>query len=92
VKKDTPTILRWRRTAANNRKPASISAGADAHQEKPRGELTASEADVAEIARRIDKAGSVVIMCGAGCRGAADLLGALSNRLKAPQIVRRWPD
>src|ERR1700693_3321055 len=33
---------------------------------KPRNELTASEAEVAEIARRIDAAGSVVIMCGAG--------------------------
>src|ERR1700712_3538063 len=29
---------------------------------KPRSEFTASESDVAEIARRIDKAGSVVIM------------------------------
>jgi thiamine pyrophosphate-dependent acetolactate synthase large subunit-like protein len=53
---------------------------------KPRGEVTPSEADVADIARRIDKAGSVVIMCGAGCRGAADLLGELSNRLKAPLV------
>src|SRR6266436_5675674 len=38
---------------------------------KPRGEITPGETDVAEIARRLDKAGSVVIMCGAGCRGAA---------------------
>ena len=53
---------------------------------KPRGEVTPSEADVAEIARRIDKADSVVIMCGNGCRGAADLLGELSNRLKAPLV------
>jgi pyruvate dehydrogenase (quinone) len=53
---------------------------------KPRGEVTPSEADVADIARRIDKADSVVIMCGAGCRGAADLLGELSNRLKAPLV------
>src|ERR1700724_1662126 len=53
---------------------------------RPRSEFTASESDVAEIARRIDKAGSVVIMCGAGCRGAADLLRALSDRLKAPLI------
>ena len=53
---------------------------------KPRSEFTASEADIAEIARRIDKAGSVVIMCGAGCRGAADLLRALSDRLKAPLV------
>src|SRR6202790_1258815 len=53
---------------------------------KPRPEFTASESDVAEIARRIDKAGSVVIMCGAGCRGAADLLAALSDRLRAPLV------
>jgi pyruvate dehydrogenase (quinone) len=53
---------------------------------KPCSEFTASEADVVEIARRIDKAASVVIMCGAGCRGAADLLRALSDRLKAPLV------
>jgi pyruvate dehydrogenase (quinone) len=53
---------------------------------RPRSEFTASASDVAEIARRIDKAGSVVIMCGAGCRGAADLLRALSDRLKAPLV------
>src|ERR1700760_4083964 len=53
---------------------------------KPRSEFTANESDVAEIALRIDKAGSVVIMCGAGCRGAAELLRALSDRLKAPLV------
>jgi len=53
---------------------------------KPRGEVTPSEANVADIIRRINKAGSVVIMCGAGCRGAAELLGELSNRLKAPLV------
>jgi pyruvate dehydrogenase (quinone) len=53
---------------------------------KPRPELAAGEADVAEIARRIDAAGSVVIMCGAGCHGAAEELRALSDRLKAPLI------
>jgi pyruvate dehydrogenase (quinone) len=53
---------------------------------KPRGEVAPNEADIAEAARRIDKAGSVVIMCGAGCRGAAGLLGELSNRLKAPLV------
>src|ERR1700730_13341310 len=53
---------------------------------RPRSEFTAGESDVAEIARRIDKAGSVVIMCGAGCRGATDLLRALSDRLKAPLV------
>jgi thiamine pyrophosphate-dependent acetolactate synthase large subunit-like protein len=53
---------------------------------RPRPELAASAADVAEIARRIDAAGSVVIMCGAGCRSAAGELRALSDRLKAPLI------
>ena len=53
---------------------------------KPRPELAANETDIAEIARRIDQAGSVVIMGGAGCRGAADILRALSDRLKAPLI------
>jgi len=53
---------------------------------KPRPELAASAADIAEIARRVDQADTVVIMCGAGCRGAADELRALSDRLKAPLI------
>ena len=53
---------------------------------KPRPELAASATDVTEIARRVDEAGSVVIMCGAGCNGAAEELRALSDRLKAPLI------
>jgi pyruvate dehydrogenase (quinone) len=53
---------------------------------KPRPEILASEADIAEISRRIDEAESIVIMCGAGCHGAADELRALSDRLKAPLI------
>ncbi|HEX3505922.1 MAG TPA: thiamine pyrophosphate-binding protein [Xanthobacteraceae bacterium] len=53
---------------------------------KPRPEIVASEAEIAEIARRIDDAGSIVIMCGAGCHGAAEELRALSDRLKAPLI------
>jgi pyruvate dehydrogenase (quinone) len=53
---------------------------------KPRPELVASEADIADIARRIDAAESVVIMCGAGCHGTADDLRALADRLKAPLI------
>src|ERR1700729_724610 len=32
---------------------------------KPRSEIVASDADIAEIARRVDDASSVVIMCGA---------------------------
>ena len=39
---------------------------------KPRPEFAASAEDIAEIARRIDQADSVVIMCGGGCHGAAD--------------------
>ena len=53
---------------------------------KPRPELAAGAADVAGIVRRIDEAGSVVIMCGDGCRDAADELRALSDRLNAPLI------
>jgi pyruvate dehydrogenase (quinone) len=53
---------------------------------KPRPEFAASDEDITELARRIDKADSVVIMCGGGCRGAADQLRALSDRLKAPLI------
>jgi pyruvate dehydrogenase (quinone) len=53
---------------------------------KPRPEIVASEEDIAEIARRIDEAGSIVIMCGAGCHGAADELRELSDRLKVPLI------
>jgi pyruvate dehydrogenase (quinone) len=53
---------------------------------KPRPEIFASEADIAEIARRVDQAGTIVVMCGAGCHGAAEELRALSDRLKAPLI------
>jgi pyruvate dehydrogenase (quinone) len=53
---------------------------------KPRSEISPNEVDVADMVRRIDAAGSIVIMCGAGCRGTADLLLALSDRLKAPLI------
>jgi len=53
---------------------------------KPRPEIFADDADIAEIARRLDEAGSIVIMCGAGCHGAAEELRALSDGLKAPLI------
>src|SRR6201996_4319332 len=53
---------------------------------KPRPEILVGEADITEIARRIDEASSIVIMCGAGCYGAAEELRALSDRLKAPLI------
>jgi pyruvate dehydrogenase (quinone) len=53
---------------------------------KPRPEIFASDADIAEMARSIDKADKIVAMCGAGCQGAAEELRALSDRLKAPLI------
>ncbi len=53
---------------------------------RPRPEIGASAEDIARIASRIDAAGSVLIMCGAGCHGAAAELQALSDRLKAPLI------
>src|ERR1700689_4262930 len=53
---------------------------------KPSPEISASEDDIAEAARRIDGAGAIGIMCGAGCHGAAEELRALSDRLKAPLI------
>jgi pyruvate dehydrogenase (quinone) len=53
---------------------------------KPQPERAASDADIREIASHIDRAGNVVIMCGAGCQGAAEELRALSDRLKAPLI------
>jgi pyruvate dehydrogenase (quinone) len=53
---------------------------------KPRSEFPAAAEDIDNMAQRINQAGSVVIMCGAGCRDAADLLRALSDRLKAPLI------
>src|ERR1700710_557097 len=53
---------------------------------KPRSEFPAAAEDIANMAQRIDRAGNVVIMGGAGCRAPADLLRALSDRLKAPLI------
>src|SRR6201997_1436901 len=53
---------------------------------KPRPEIFASDADIADMARRIDRADKIVVMCGAGCHGAAEELRVLSDRLKAPLI------
>jgi thiamine pyrophosphate-dependent acetolactate synthase large subunit-like protein len=53
---------------------------------RPHAEFAPNETDIDDAARRIDAASSVVIMCGAGCRGAADLLRELSDRLKAPLV------
>jgi pyruvate dehydrogenase (quinone) len=53
---------------------------------RPRGEILPNEPDIAQMAERIDAVANVVIMCGAGCRGAAELLRALSDHLKAPLV------
>ena len=53
---------------------------------KPRPEIVPSEDEIAELARQIDAARTVVIMCGGGCRSAADELRALSDRIKPPLI------
>jgi thiamine pyrophosphate-dependent acetolactate synthase large subunit-like protein len=53
---------------------------------RPQAEIVPNEHDVADIVRRIDAAESVVVMCGAGARGTAELLRALSDRLKAPLV------
>ncbi len=52
----------------------------------PRGEILPNDAAVCEAARRIDEAESVVIMCGHGALGTAELLRALSDKLKAPLV------
>lgn len=53
---------------------------------RPRNEVSPLEAEVDELARRINEAHSVLAMCGFGCHGAADLVRQLSDRLKAPLV------
>jgi pyruvate dehydrogenase (quinone) len=53
---------------------------------KPRAEVEPSETDIAAVAQLIDAAGTVVVMCGAGCHGAAGELRALSDHLQAPLV------
>ena len=53
---------------------------------KPLPAMVPSEEAIAEACARIDTAGRIAIMCGAGCHGAAAELKALSDRLKAPLI------
>jgi pyruvate dehydrogenase (quinone) len=52
---------------------------------KPRPEIVPNEDDIAEIARRIDAAGSVVLICGPGCPGPAAEQRARSDPRKAPR-------
>jgi pyruvate dehydrogenase (quinone) len=52
----------------------------------PRAEISPDESTIDDAARRVDEADNVVILCGAGCVGAAEPLRALSDRLKAPLV------
>ena len=52
----------------------------------PLPEVVPTEEAIADAAKRIDASKRIVIMCGAGCRGAATELRAISDRLKAPLI------
>lgn len=52
----------------------------------PRGEIAPNDQEIEAVALRVDAAGSIAILCGAGCRGSADLLRDLSDRLKAPLV------
>lgn len=53
---------------------------------KPREAFAANDADIHRIAKLIEPAQNIVVMCGAGCHGTADLLRKLSDILKAPLI------
>ncbi len=53
---------------------------------RPRHEVAPSEADIDEAVSRIHDASDIVVLCGAGCRGSADLLAALSDHLSAPLV------
>jgi thiamine pyrophosphate-dependent acetolactate synthase large subunit-like protein len=53
---------------------------------RPRHEIAPDAGAIAEAVRRIDAAASVVLLCGAGCRGSEHLLAALSVRLAAPLV------
>ena len=52
----------------------------------PRTEIAPDDREIDAVARRVDAAHSVAILCGAGCRGSSDLLRDLSDRLKAPLV------
>lgn len=53
---------------------------------RPRAEIAPDEDSISAVARRIDRADKIAVMCGHGCRGAEDLLRALSDKLKAPLV------
>ncbi|MBU3079006.1 thiamine pyrophosphate-binding protein [Sphingomonas quercus] len=51
---------------------------------RPRPEIAPAAADIAAARAMIAEAGTVAIFCGEGCRGAAEELARLSDRLRAP--------
>jgi pyruvate dehydrogenase (quinone)/pyruvate oxidase len=51
---------------------------------RPRPEVAPAEADIAVAAALIERAGTVALFCGAGCRGAEAELRRLAEHLKAP--------
>ena len=51
---------------------------------RPNPPVAPAPADIAEAAALIGEANSVAVFCGFGCRGAADELVALADRLQAP--------
>ncbi|MGV2495333.1 thiamine pyrophosphate-binding protein [Pelagerythrobacter aerophilus] len=53
---------------------------------RPRHEIAPSAADIDEAVGRIRDASTIVLLCGAGCRGSADLLAAVSDHLSAPLV------
>jgi pyruvate dehydrogenase (quinone) len=52
----------------------------------PRAEIAPSPLELEELTRRIEAANKIVLMCGAGCHGAGELLRQVSDRLKAPLV------
>ncbi|HYD38229.1 MAG TPA: thiamine pyrophosphate-binding protein, partial [Allosphingosinicella sp.] len=53
---------------------------------RPRPEVAPAAADIDAATALIEKAETVAILCGFGCRGAQDDLIALSERLQAPLV------
>jgi thiamine pyrophosphate-dependent acetolactate synthase large subunit-like protein len=53
---------------------------------RPREDFSPNENDITHALKLINEAERIVIMCGAGCKGMASELRALSNKLCAPLI------
>lgn len=53
---------------------------------KPRPEFMAAMSDIEQAAAYLNQANNILILCGAGCHGAAHELLTLSDLLKAPLI------